>query len=61
LYADEKRDRLILNGTLRLRIYNDIWVPLEIKYDPDAGNVFGFLNVRANFTALGKFARNVTN
>jgi len=61
LYKNEERDRLVLNGTLRFRIYNDIWVPLEIKYDPDKGNVFGFLNVRANFTALGKMARNLTN
>ncbi|MCW3106748.1 MAG: hypothetical protein JWQ09_1254 [Segetibacter sp.] len=52
LYADEKRDGFTFNGTLRLRIFNDIWVPLEIKYDPDSGNIFGFLNVRANFASL---------
>lgn len=52
LYKDEENDRLTLNGTLRIRIINDIWVPLEIKYDPKSGNVFGFLNVRANFQGL---------
>jgi len=55
LYENEKRDRLTINGTLRVRILNDIWVPLEIKYDPDTGNVFGLLNVRVNFSALNKF------
>ena len=55
LYENEKRDRLSINGTLRVRILNDIWVPLEIKYDPDTGNVFGLLNVRVNFSALNKF------
>lgn len=53
LYKNEKRDNLIFSGTLRIRIMNDIWIPLEIKYDPKSGNVFGFLNVRANFTGLG--------
>jgi hypothetical protein len=52
VYKDERNDNLTLNGTLRVRIINDIWVPLEIKYDPKSGNVFGFLNVRINFEAL---------
>jgi hypothetical protein len=52
LYKNEERSRLTLNGTFRLRVINDIWIPLEIKYDTKTGNVFGFLNVRANFTAL---------
>jgi hypothetical protein len=55
LYAGEEKSRMTLNGTLRVRVYNDIWVPLEIKYDPKTGNVFGLLNVRANFTALKGF------
>jgi hypothetical protein len=57
LYKNEKRDSLTINGTLRLRIYNDIWIPLDIRYDPNNGNVFGFLNVRANFTGLGKLLK----
>jgi hypothetical protein len=61
LYKNEKRDSLTINGTIRVRIYNDIWVPLEIKYDPKNGNFFGFLNVRANFTALGKMAKSLVN
>ena len=60
LYEGEKKDLVTLNGTIRIRILNDIWIPLEIKYDPDAGKVFGFLNVRANFTALGKMAKDIS-
>ena len=54
LYQDEERDKVTLNGTLRVRILNDIWIPLEIKYDPKNGNFLGLLNVRVNFTAMGK-------
>jgi hypothetical protein len=55
LYPGEDRNRVTLNGTIRIRIINDIWIPIEIKYDPGSGNVFGFLNVRANFSGLRKF------
>ncbi len=53
-YTNEKRDSSTINGTLRIRILNDLWIPLEIKYDPKSGNVFGFLNVRLNFMGLSK-------
>lgn len=59
LYVKEKRDSITFNATLRIRIINDVWIPLEIKYDPKSGNVFGFLNVRANFTGLGKFIKGI--
>ena len=54
LYATERRDSLTMNATMRIRIISDIWIPLEIKYDPRSGNFFGFLNIRMNFTTLGK-------
>jgi hypothetical protein len=57
LYANERRDSLTINGTLRVRILEDIWIPLEVKYDPKSGNIFGFLNIRANFTGLGKLLK----
>jgi hypothetical protein len=57
LYAKEDRDRLFFNGTIRIRIMNDIWVPFEIKYDPKHGNLFGFINIRANFKALAGAAK----
>lgn len=52
LYEGEEKEMISLNGTLRIRVFGDIWIPLEIKYDPKNGNLFGFLNVRANFKAL---------
>jgi hypothetical protein len=57
LYTNEERDRVTLNATVRVRIFSDTWIPLEIKYDPKNGNFFGFLNVRANFKALGGAAK----
>ena len=59
LYEDEERDHLTLNGMARIRVYEDIWVPFEIRYDPGNGNVMGFLNVKANFTGLGKLVREI--
>lgn len=54
LYVEEERRHLTFGGSLRIRIIDDIWLPIEIKYDPKNGNVFGFLNIRANFMGLGK-------
>jgi len=57
LYRKEKRDSLTINGTLRIRVVDDVWIPLEVKYDPKTGNVFGFLNIKANFTGLGRLLK----
>jgi len=54
LYADERKNLLTVNGTLRLRLFRDLWLPIEIKYDPKKGRVFGLLDVRFNFTALSR-------
>ncbi|MDR3713306.1 MAG: hypothetical protein P4L51_10855 [Puia sp.] len=37
LYHNERRDSVTVNGTIRVRVYNDIWIPLELKYDPKSG------------------------
>jgi hypothetical protein len=57
VYANEDQNQLWFNGTVRIRILNDIWVPFEVKYDPRNGNLFGFINVRANFRALAGAAK----
>lgn len=54
LYPGEEKDRFTFNGTIRVRVINDIWIPLQFKYDPDKGNVFGFLSVKFNFAGQGK-------
>jgi hypothetical protein len=58
-YKGEDPLDVTLNGTLRVRIFNEIWVPLQIKYDPKTGNVFGFLNVTMNFTGLGSILNGI--
>jgi len=54
LYPGEKRDFVNFNGTLRIRVINDIWIPLQFKYDPANGNVFGFISAKLNFNGLAK-------
>lgn len=53
-YLGEKETRFVFNADIRIRITNEIWVPVSIKYDPETGNVFGFLNVRSNFDLLNR-------
>ena len=60
LYQNERKDSITINGTLRIRLLNDLWIPLEIKYDPKSGNVFGFLNVKFNFTGLNKLQKSIS-
>lgn len=54
LYPGERKELFTLNGTLRIRVIDDVWVPVQFKYDPKTGNVFGLLNVKVNFSALKK-------
>lgn len=54
LYAGEERNTLLFKGVLRFRVYDDLWIPIQFNYDPDNGNILGFINARLNFTALSK-------
>jgi hypothetical protein len=49
VYNGEERNKFLAEGTFRIRISNDFWIPFDIQYDPNSGNVFGFLSVRSNF------------
>ena len=51
-YAGETKNLFAGEGTIRLRITNDIWLPVQINYNPKNGDVFGFLSVRSNFDWL---------
>jgi hypothetical protein len=53
LYKNEQRDKLTLDGTLNIRIMDDMWIPLKIKYDPRDGNFFGLFQVKLNFKGMG--------
>lgn len=54
LYQNEERDFFTFNGTVRLRILNEIWIPVEFKYDPKDGNLFGLISAKFNFSLLNK-------
>lgn len=54
VYQNETDEQFTLNGTFRIRIIEDIWIPLQFKYDPISGNVFGLLSVKFNFNNLNK-------
>jgi hypothetical protein len=53
-YANELKERFTLLGTLRLRLYEEIWIPLQFEYDPKHGDLFGLISLKFNFTALKK-------
>lgn len=52
--ADEKKEIFSANADLRLRILNNLWLPLTITYDLKRGKFLGFLNVAFNFDAFKK-------
>lgn len=58
LYQNERRDSLTINGKARIRIWNDIWIPLEVKYDPKTGKFVGLLDIKANFAGIANLIRN---
>jgi hypothetical protein len=37
-----------LNSTLRLKVFNSLWLPITIKYDPENNNFLGFFSITAN-------------
>lgn len=53
-YTNEKENLFTLDGTLRVRIIDDTWIPLKFSYDPRSGNIFGFISVKTNFAAQKK-------
>lgn len=52
-YTGETKSRFTGDGVLRIRITDELWLPFDIKYDPDKKRFFGFLNVTSNFDWLG--------
>jgi len=51
-YITEKRDNFLANAELRLRILDNLWLPLSIKYDINNGKFLGFLDIAFNFNAF---------
>ncbi|MBN8642792.1 MAG: hypothetical protein J0L86_13355 [Flavobacteriales bacterium] len=55
---DEKQHQFFGNAEIRVRIAEDLWFPVIIKYDIENSNFLGFLNVSYNFENLfGKVMR----
>ena len=54
LAVNEKDNIFTANADLRIRILNNLWLPLILKYDMESNNLFGFLNVSFNFDAIKK-------
>lgn len=55
---DEKQHQFFGNAEIRVRIAEDLWFPVIIKYDIENSNFLGFLNVSYNFENLfGKVKR----
>ena len=48
----EKKDVFTANADIRIRIIENLWIPLTVKYDLNKKNFLGFLNVALNFNAL---------
>jgi len=42
LYVKENQVSLMAASTISVRIANNIYLPIEVKYDPASGNVLGF-------------------
>jgi hypothetical protein len=53
-YAGEEVSQFSGEGTIRIRITNDFWIPVDLRYDPGSGRFLGFLSVRVNFDGLGR-------
>lgn len=49
---DEKQHQFFGNAEIRVRIAEDLWFPVIIKYDIENSNFLGFLNVSYNFENL---------
>jgi hypothetical protein len=47
--VDEKKSYFLGNAEIRVRLTDDLWLPIIIKYDIENANFLGFLNLSYNF------------
>jgi len=45
------------NAEIRIRVYNNLWIPIEVKYDTMHNNFLGFLNLSWNLDAFKNFLK----
>lgn len=51
---NERKETFYASGELRVRITDELWIPLTVKYDVKKANFLGFLNVSINMNAFKK-------
>jgi hypothetical protein len=51
-YASEEKSVFLANADFRLRIFDNFWLPLTIKYDIENSNFLGFLDIAVNMDVL---------
>lgn len=54
VYPGEKKEKFLANAELRIRIMDNLWLPLTLKYDLKDHNFLGFLKVSFNMNAFKK-------
>ncbi len=57
LYPGEKKEQFTANAELRVRVMDNLWIPLTLKYDLKDNNFLGFLKVALNLNAFKKPAK----
>ena len=55
-YPNQSADSSTINATMRLRLFNDFWLPVTFKMN-NAGKVYGSLGMKINFTSLAAILR----
>lgn len=57
VYPGEKKEKFLANAELRIRVWDNLWIPLTLKYDLKDNNFLGFLKVALNMNAFKKPAK----
>lgn len=52
LMVNEEESTFLANADIRVRLTNDLWFPITIKYDTERSNFLGFLNITYNFGGI---------
>jgi hypothetical protein len=52
VFGTEKKEVFSANAGLRIRLFQNFWLPFTIRYDLDNGKFFGLLDIEFNFDAF---------
>lgn len=51
---NEKQETILANADFRIKLTDNVWLPITVKYDKTNNNFLGFLNVTYNFEGSKK-------